>query len=209
MDLDFIYNRHSVRRFKPDSVPMEHIKAILTAATYAPSAKNIQNWHFVVIQNQATIQAMADIVEKRHLEIANMAKSEKDGSYFMKFLKYYTAFKNAPIVILAYAGPYPMLELDILKENNASSASLRELILPSPNIQNIGAAMQNLMLAAAALGYGTCWMTGPTYAKQALEALVNLNKPGYELVALTPLGLPDQPLTAMPRKPLEEVTTFI
>ena len=41
--LDFIYKRHSVRKFKEGDVPNEDIRKIINAATYAPSGKNRQN----------------------------------------------------------------------------------------------------------------------------------------------------------------------
>ncbi|WMT80585.1 hypothetical protein TEMA_09060 [Terrisporobacter mayombei] len=44
-NLDFIYKRKSVRKFKDEMVPKEDIDKILKAATFAPSARNRQNWH--------------------------------------------------------------------------------------------------------------------------------------------------------------------
>ena len=49
-NLDFIYNRKSVRQFKNTPVPKEDIIELLKAGTYAPSPKHQQNWHFVVLQ---------------------------------------------------------------------------------------------------------------------------------------------------------------
>ena len=51
-NLDFIYKRKSIRKFKNDSIPKEDILTLLDAATHAPSPKNQQNWHFIVLQNQ-------------------------------------------------------------------------------------------------------------------------------------------------------------
>jgi len=53
-------------------------------------------------------------------------------------------------------------------------------------------------------------MTGPTHAKTEIENLIGFEKPGYELMSMIALGVaednqPQQP----PRKPLEDVTTFI
>lgn len=62
---------------------------------------------------------MADIVTKSHENIGSLAKNEKDFKKHMSVLKYYTSFKNAPVVILVYACEYDMIEYKILKENNA------------------------------------------------------------------------------------------
>ena len=81
--------------------------------------------------------------------------------------------------------------------------------LAQPGIQNVSAAMENMLLAAAALGYGSCWMTGPTFAAKEISACVGFAKEGYQLLAITPLGLPATSSGSPPRKALEEVVTFI
>lgn len=209
MSLDFIYNRHSIRKFTEQQVPIEDVKKIVEAATYAPSGKNTQNWHFVAIRDSEKIKKISEMIESRHVEIANMAKDEKIKNFFLKFVKYHIAFKNAPTLILAYAGPYPLTELDILRENNASTQEIDEILAIDSRIQNVSAAMENLLLAASEMGYGTCWMTGFGYARKEIEAFIGLDKPGYDLIALTPLGFPQGEPFILPRKPLDEVLTII
>jgi len=208
--LDFIYKRHSVRKFKEDDVPMEDINEIIKAATYAPSGINLQNWHFVVVKNQDKINQMAAIIEKKGYEIANSVDNEELKQGFLKYLKFATIFKNAPVAILVFAGPYPNIGLEILKANGASSEEIHNLLRPASGIQNIAAATQNLMLAAANMGYGTCWMTSPNFASKELMDFVGLDKEGYYLALMTPLGVPeDKELTSPPRKSLDEVMTII
>jgi len=70
--------------------------------------------------------------------------------------------------------------------------------------------MENLLLAAAAMGYGTCWMTGPTYAADEITQIIGFSKPGYFLAAMTPLGIPAEGKYANPpRKPVTDVLTII
>jgi len=45
----FLRTRRSIRRFKPDPVADSVIERILTTATYAPSAHNVQPWRFVIV----------------------------------------------------------------------------------------------------------------------------------------------------------------
>ena len=117
-NLDFIYNRKSVRQFKDTPVPKEDIIELLKAGTYAPSPKHQQNWHFVVLQNRDIINKMADIVTKSHENIGQLAKNEKDFKRHMSVINYYTCFKHAPVVIIVYSCEYKMIEYKILKENN-------------------------------------------------------------------------------------------
>ena len=209
-NLDFIYNRQSIRKFKDEPIPKEDIMELLKAATFAPSAKHQQNWHFVVLQNKDMINEMADIVTRSHEKIGELAKTEKDKKIHMSVINYYTCFKNAPVVVLVYGCEYKMIEYKILKENDAPKDLLEVLVSPQSGAQSIGAAVENFLLAATEMGYGTCYMTGPTHAKTEIEKLIGFEKPGYELMSMIALGVAEDNQPAQPpRKPLEDVTTFI
>ena len=53
-------------------------------------------------------------------------------------------------------------------------------------------------------------MTGPTHAKAELEELIGFEKPGFELMSMIALGVAaDETPAKPPRKPLEDVVTFI
>ncbi|GAA0815429.1 nitroreductase family protein [Clostridium tertium] len=209
-NLDFIYNRKSIRQFKDILVKRDDILEIIKAGTYAPSPKHQQNWHFVVLQNKEVIDEVANIVTKSHERIGQLAKNEKDFKRHMSVINYYTCFKNAPVVILVYGSEYKMIEYKILKENNAPKEVLDVLLSPQSAAQGIGAAVENILLAATEMGYGTCYMTGPTHAKSEIESLIDFKKEGYELMSMVALGLPEENTPEQPpRKPLEEVVTFI
>ena len=209
-NLDFIYNRKSVRQFKDIPVPKEDIVELLKAGTYAPSPKHQQNWHFVILQNKDIINKMADIVTKNHEKIGQLAKNEKDFKRHMSTINYYTCFKHAPVVIIVYSCEYKMIEYKILKENNAPQEVLDVLVSPQSAAQGIGAAVENILLAATQMGYGSCYMTGPTHSKKEIENLIGFEKEGYELMSMISLGIAEDDTPKQPsRKPLEDVVTFI
>ncbi len=79
---------------------------------------------------------------------------------------------------------------------------------PLPGLQSVSAAIQNMLLAVHALGYGSCWMTGPLVAQDAFGTLLGFGKE-TSIVALLPIGLPDEDPPARSRKPLEEVVKRI
>lgn len=209
-NLDFIYKRHSIRKFKDIDVPTEDIRELIKAATYAPSGKHMQNWHFVVVNNKEKILEMADIVEDMHHKLLDGVTDEDLKNTFQKYLKYQTIFKYAPAVVLAYSGPYPTTGLDLLKHKGASTEEIHNLLKPAPGIQTIGAAIENLLLAAANMGYGGCWITSANFASKALEEYVGLDKDGYFLAALVTIGVPEESELRSPkRKPLDEVLTIL
>lgn len=208
-NLDFIYKRKSVRKFKDQKVPKEDLMEMLKAATYAPSCKHQQNWHFVVITNKEKINQIASVVEDRHIEIANMADNEKDKANMNKFLKYYTVFKNAPVLVLVYAKPFKSVEYKILSQNE--NKQLYDIAISArAEVQTIGAAVENFLLAAANMGYGTCYMTGPIHSKDKIYEVVGHDETRGELIALIPVGVEEDTKSLQPQRlPIEDVVTFI
>ena len=78
------------------------------------------------------------------------------------------------------------------------------------DIQTIGAAVENLLLAAANMGYGACYMTGPVHSRDKIYEVMGHDETKGELMALIPVGVPeDSSAPQPPRLPLEDVVTFI
>ena len=210
VNLDLFYKRKSVRNYKEGIVPKEDIIKLLEVATQAPSPKHQQNWHFVVVQNKDVVNKIVEVVSKSHKYIASLIKDEKKATNYMKLLPYYVNFKDASCVILVYAKEYFMIEEKILRENNVSEDIIKVIKSPEAGAQGIGAAVQNILLAATEMGYGTCYLTGPSHAKPQIEEIIAFEKPEYTLMSLVSLGIPADETPEKPiRKPLEEVITFI
>lgn len=208
--LDFIYNRKSIRDYKEGEIPKEDILKLLDAATHAPSPKHQQNWHFVVVQNKDIIERIAEAVTESHTKIAELAGSEEEKKKFMSVLPYYLNFQRSSCTIIVYAKEYFMIEEKILRANNVGEDIIEMMKSTQSGAQGIGAAVENLLLAASAMGYGACYMTGPVHAKEKIEEIVGFEKPGYTLMSMISLGIPADETPKQPkRKPLEDVVTFI
>ncbi|MBN4062931.1 nitroreductase family protein, partial [Alkaliphilus sp. AH-315-G20] len=161
------------------------------------------------VRNKEKIQELATIIEEVTNKIADLTEDADAKKGLLKYLKYFTFFKDAPVLILVFASPYPNTPYDLLL-NIGLKEEAERILYASSGIQNIGAAMENLLLAAANLGYGACWIAGPIYAGIEIERAIGFDKEGYKLVAMTPLGVPEsKEQLSPPRKPLEEVVTFI
>ncbi len=50
--VDVILNRRSIRRYTSDPIPEDVLNKILEAGRLAPSAGNMQSWHFIVHHNR-------------------------------------------------------------------------------------------------------------------------------------------------------------
>lgn len=208
--IEGIYKRKSIRKFKEAPVKKEDIVTCLEAACQAPSPKHQQNWHFVCIQNKELIAKIAKIVEESHEDIASYTKDEKEHEKFMKLMRYYTLFKAAPVVVVVYAKPYFMIEEKILKGNKAKQEIIDTLKSTQSAAQAVGAAVENFLLAATQLGYGTCYMTGPAHAKKAIEAVIGTVSDEYEMMSMIAMGVPGDETPEKPQRvPLEDVVDFI
>ena len=60
-----IKTRRSVRKYKPEPIPEEHLWTILEAARLAPSAGNRQPWRFIVVRDRETITKLAEIASEQ------------------------------------------------------------------------------------------------------------------------------------------------
>lgn len=207
-NLDYINNRYSVRNFTDKDVPIEDIKEIISAASKAPSGTNVQNWHFVVIKNKAVIQEMVEIIKKNVLKMSSVLSEDKAESY-RRFSRFSVFFEKAPVVIAVFAGEYDISYSEELLNNNTTKDMMERMIKANPGKQSIGAAIENLLLAASSMGYGGCWMTSINHSGADLEELLGFKKDGYMLSALVPIGVPEGEKKNPPKKSLDEIMTII
>jgi nitroreductase len=205
MDLfDAIQGRKSIRRFKPQPVPDEDINKILDAGRLAPSANNTQPWSFVVIKDKALLAQMAGAVREMIDRMVPFAENEKQAQRLAAYKgSYYTFFEHAPVVIAVFMEGYSAGTDRLLARMGYSAGDIRRF-RPLPGLQSVSAAIQNMLLAVHALGYGSCWMTGPLVAQESFEKLLGYDKDRF-IAALLPIGIPDENPPARSRKPLEEM----
>jgi nitroreductase len=209
MDLfDSIQGRKSIRRFKQTPVPDEDIKKILDAGRRAPSANNTQPWSFIVVKNRTVLKQMADAARQMIDRMIPYAESEKQAQRLAAYKgNYYTFFENAPVVIAVLMEGYDAGTDRVLAKMGYSLEDIKRL-RPLPGLQSVAAAIENMLLAIHALGYGSCWMTGPLVAQVAFEKLLGFGNE-RAIAALLPVGVPDENPPVRPRKPLEEIMRVI
>jgi nitroreductase len=131
-------------------------------------------------------------------------------SLALKFRSSSLFFASAPVTVAVFVEPSPHVEpvaLHMMGQGLARHEA--ERLLGHVEIQSVGAAIQNLLLAAHALGYGACWMNVPSVARDGLLRLLGFAPP-RDLLALVPLGrpAPGQPGPPSGRRGLDEIATF-
>lgn len=180
-----IKNRRSIRRYKPDPVDDKAIEAILEAGRWAPSWANTQCWRFMVIRDPAIKAKVADSlykIKRPDREFDNPATA---------------AVTTVPVLIAVCA------QMGRSGCRHGVDGSEFETDKGDWFMFDTALAVQNMVLAAHALGLGTV-IIGAFDAPQVEKALGVPD--GYRVVALFPVGMPDQEGKTPPRKELSEIT---
>jgi len=187
--LEAIATRRSNRRFKADPIPQDVLEKILNAAIMAPSGKNRQPWRFVVVREDKRGEM---VTEMR----AGIAKFKARGDNIGSAEGTAAVMEQAPVTVFIFNtdGKHPWLD-----------RSIQETVWDLVNIQSIGAAIQNICLAARAFGLGSLWIADVLYAYEELEAWLGQDT---EMIAAVSLGYPADNPVIFSRKPLADVTVW-
>ena len=175
--MEIVRRRRSIRKYKPDPVPEEKLKYVLEAARLAPSWGNRQCWKYIIVTDET--------LRKKVTERGSPPPPPAEG----RPMRPRDWAAQAPIIIVGCADP--------TKSGNKEEKQYYLL--------DMGISMEHIMLAAAEQGLGTCWIGGgfdETVVKEALGIPEEIR-----VVALTPLGYPDEVTEPRGRKSLEEITS--
>jgi nitroreductase len=197
--MQLIKARRSVRKYTDEPVPEAHIEKMIEAALWAPSGSNSQNWQFIAVRSHVVKDKMLAVIKTKVDGFATGIGSARAHKEFLAYGNFYTFFAGAPVVIAVIKKPYISLNLRIMERYNIQSGAQ-----PYSDVQGPAAAIENLLLMAQSMGYGTCWMTGPLIAQKELEELLSIEAPD-RLMALIPVGRPAQTPEPTPRKNIREV----
>lgn len=178
--LEIIHTTRSMRRLWPDPVPDELISKILEAGICAPSSGNTQRWRFLVVKDPAIKKAVQVYYKRAFDEFVGPryeAAAPPPGSTKERYKRQHAAagyltdhLHEAPVWIVA------CLEHGSEAPKRSSGAS----IYP---------AVQNMLLAARALGLGTTLTTRHLRFEKETEAALGL-PPGIHSYAILPIGYP-------------------
>jgi nitroreductase len=197
--LEAIRSRRSVRRFAPDPVGDDVLRQLVTLAAWAPTASNRQDWFFTVVTSAEVRRRMAEAVRRRwdaivaaHPDIGGI---DEIGRYAARFAE----FAEAPAVVAVSSRAPGGIQVALLGEDAEAV---------SGGVASAAMAAQTLMLAAHALGLGSCCMTGALAAHRELAPLLGLSRRDG-LVCLVAVGRPAEVPPAPERKPVGEISRIL
>jgi nitroreductase len=202
---DAMTQRWSCRQFRPDPIPPEDLREMVRFATLAPNPANAQPWKFVAVTNRDTIREMAQLAREKLEQTVPKSDVPKARQARDSVAWYSTFYADAPAVIAATMSTYRAVIDDALEGDPSLTHDAVNEMRMRPDIQCIGAAVENLLLAAVDMGYAGCWVSGPLMARARVERLLDI-RPPHQLIALVALGKPAvKPGGSKQRRPLEEV----
>jgi len=193
-----IRSLRSMRRLKSDPVEPEKIQAILTAAGMAPSGGNSQPWEFILITDAAVKGQLRELVVQG-LETYARSNLRIPKDAVPEFL----SSKNPVAWLAQNTDQIPVLILACLNAKRAKRLTDEWAWLEEQaNWASVFPAVQNLLLAARALGLGTALSIFPLFRTAELKRVLQL--PDYVKPAiLIYVGYPTSRFTEPKRQPIK------
>ena len=174
-----ILARRSVRRYKSRKVDKTTISILLEAAVRAPTTIHQEPWAFVIVQDKALLQSLSDLAKPLFVaEALEQGLAHAGHSFDIFSHPDFNVFYDATTLIL------------ICGKTTAPSYAA-----------DCWLAAENLMLAACAMGLGTCVIGSALQALNTVETKIKLNIPEkFCVVAPIVVGFPDDEFSQVMRK---------
>lgn len=181
---DIFNTRRSVRKFKPDPIPEEHILKMMEIAHTAPTAGNQQPWKFLVIQDREKISQLKKECINSSLNQAKqrgITDQEKLNTMRERMEKSYGGYLSAPVVVV------------VVTDSKSK--------YPGYNEKDGTLAAGYLLIAARALGYGTVFTTD-SFPDELVKNVFQIPE-NFNQICLIPIGVPE----TWPQSPEKKLIT--
>ena len=193
---EVIKERRCIRKFEARPVSTEELDQIIEAARLAPSGTNRQPWRFVILKSNEDKEKIAGaVLQPFVLEAPVIFVCCLDrGSYTRKLVE-----KRLN----------ELVQSDVVSEEAAAFIYNRKMpevaedvVIPASAYIDLGIAVEHMVLTAAALGLGSCWVR--LFNSRELHQLLGLPS-DLEPVALLPVGYPAESPPPRPRLSRDEI----
>lgn len=199
---DAINSRRSIRQFTDEGIPATDLYQLIEAATQAPSAKNRQPWFFFIINDADTkakfishmnagIDALYEKYSKQAISRPDIL-SAKTSAQVME--------RAAAIILVEHVSRYETIYDD------GVDWKLHALDIEVADLLSIGAAIQNILLAAKEMHLGTLWVCDIFYAYPELVRFLKTDSPILSAICI---GHTNEEPSKRPRLPVQAVSTIL
>ncbi len=181
--LSIVRGRRTVRAYKPDPVPEEAIRAVIEAGRWAPSSANSQPWDVVVVRDLATRER----IQKSVRRVVARIKELRDFPFLRTFTGGYLL--EAPLQLVICADP----RFQYVSMMHGVDDQMELFALWG----SVSMAIQNMLLAAHALGLGSAVFTN--FYPEEVKAILGVPDP-LKVICSLPLGYPGGPAKTPPER---------
>lgn len=194
---EVLRGRRSIRTYQDRPVPEEIVDWVMDAARHAPSPHHSVPWRFAVLTGDAAKERLARAMGDRwrhDLARDGVPPEEIED----EVAKSHRRMTRAPVVVLG------CLYLEPLDSYPDPSRQQAETLMAA---HSLGAALQNIMLAAHAHGLASCWMCAPVFCPEVVRDALGLP---VALIphALVTIGYGAKPPPLRERPSLEQIVTL-
>jgi nitroreductase len=218
MDIvEVIKKRQSIRGFKPDPVPLDLLKKIISQALWAPSWANTQPWDFAVVsgkklkeiqegfKNRGDVEARSEVARPYEFPEPYISRMRGLMAKEKSFLSE-VDFKNRRVDNFGHYGAPACIYLLIGKSFVYQAKGVNVW-----SLYDCGSVVENIMLLATSYGLGTIAQAQAVTYPDIIRKIIKI--PEDKLLALgIAIGYPDMEKTRnkfrSDREPLEKVATF-
>jgi coenzyme F420-0:L-glutamate ligase/coenzyme F420-1:gamma-L-glutamate ligase len=192
----FVEARRSIRAFRDEPVPSDVLDDLVAAACVAPAPHHSRPWRFVVIHTEAGKAALASGMGARwNADLAGDDVTPARRAALVESSR--RRLERAPALVL---GCLTHDGLDRYPDEARQRAEWGMALLA------LGAAVENLMLAATAAGLASCWVAAPIFCPEAARDALALDA-AWRPQALVLVGYPD-PEYEPRRRPAVDLETL-
>jgi nitroreductase len=194
--IDAIESRRSIRKYSGAEIPEDIILKIVEAGAKAPSAKNRQPWKFIIVEGEARRGMLEAFRKGLDREKRGDAMLPESGRYRNGAEHTLEIMRQAPVTIFV---------MNTEGRELLHTLTAEEKIYEIANIQSIGAAVQNMLLAATEMGIGSLWICDVFFAYKELGEWLAADG---EMIAAVSFGYPLESPHERPRKPASDITEW-
>ena len=191
---DVLTARRTVREFSAEPVSPDSVRGAIAAAVTAPAPHHSQPWRFAVLETEQVRTRLLD-----DMLAAWQADLTADGftpEQIAKRVRRGEPLRNAPLIIV------PCLVADAAHSypDPRRNASERTMFVVA-----MGAAVENLLVALAVEGLGSCWVSSTLFCREVAAGALGL-PPDWEPMGAIGVGHPARPAAERPDRDPDEFT---
>lgn len=189
--------RRSIRTYEDRAVPAELLERVLSAAAQAPSPHHSIPWRLAVLTGPEAKAALADAMgAKWRADL--LADGLGAAEIEVELEKSHRRLTVSPVVLVGSVYP------EQLDEYPDAARQQAETLMAA---HSLGAALQNVMLAAHANGLASCWMCAPVFCSEVVRDALGL--PEHLIPhAIVTIGYPARPPRARERPSVDQIVVL-